>query len=88
MATKTKKTTKSATTEMAAEMPKLEASKKRSPYGKIATFGWLMLLLGGLGHMLPGQMAPVLNWAVWGVTLQTAVGVLSVIVALYYLLEE
>ncbi len=55
---------------------------------KWVNLGWSLLLLGGLAHMLPGQMAPLLKWSLWGVTLQMAVGVLSVIVALYYLLGE
>ena len=54
--------------------------------GKWATVGWALLLVGGLAHMLPTQMAPLLKWSMWGVSLQMAVGVLSVVVALYYLL--
>jgi len=38
--------------------------------------------------MLPAQMEPLLKWAAWGVTLQTAVGTVSVVIALYYLLGE
>ena len=56
--------------------------------GKWANVGWTLLLVGGLAHMLPLQMAPVLAWSVYGVTLQMAVGVLSVVLALYYLLGE
>lgn len=52
------------------------------------TVGWALLLLGGLAHMLPGQMAPLLKWSVYGVSLQMAVGVVSVVLALYYLLGE
>lgn len=55
---------------------------------KWVNLGWSLLLLGGLAHMLPEQMAPLLKWSLWGVTLQMAVGVLSVVVALYYLLGE
>lgn len=59
------------------------------PRGELwATAGWALLLLGGLAHMLPGQMAPLLNWSVYGVSLQMAVGVVSVVLALYYLLGE
>ena len=54
--------------------------------GKWATAGWALLLVGGLSHMLPIQMAPLLGWSVYGVTLQMAVGVVSVVVALYFLL--
>lgn len=54
--------------------------------GKWATVGWGVLLVGGLGHMLPVQMAPLLGWSLWGVSAQMAVGVLSVVMALYFLL--
>lgn len=54
--------------------------------GKWATVGWSLLLAGGLGHMLPTQMAPLLGWSVYGITLQMVVGVLSVVAALYFLL--
>lgn len=50
--------------------------------------GWSLLLLGGLAHMLPAQMAPLLAWSAYGVTVQMVVGVLSVVIALYYLLGE
>jgi len=55
---------------------------------KWVNLGWSLLLLGGLAHMLPEQMAPLLKWSLWGVSLQMAVGVLSVVIALYYLLGE
>ena len=59
------------------------------PKGEMwATVGWALLLLGGLAHMLPAQMAPLLQWSVYGVSLQMAVGVVSVVLALYYLLGE
>jgi hypothetical protein len=91
MATKTKKLNKKFEAELSSVepmVPTVEPVKATAKYGKLMSFGWLLLLLGGLGHMLPEQMAPVLKWAVAGVTMQTAVGVLSVILALYYLLEE
>lgn len=50
------------------------------------TAGWVLLLLGGMAHMLPVQMEPLFRWGMYGVTLQMAVGVLSIFVALYYLL--
>ncbi len=53
---------------------------------KWVSVGWGLLLLGGLAHMLPVQMAPLLQWGVYGVTVQMAVGVVSVILALYFLL--
>ena len=55
---------------------------------KWMSVGWVLLLVGGLAHMLPEQMMPVLKYAIYGVSVQMAVGVLSVIVALYYLLGE
>lgn len=67
--------------------PQIEV-KKKSGSGVWVTMGWVFLLIGGLAHMLPAQMAPLLKLAVAGVNLQTAVGVLSVIVALYFLLGE
>ena len=59
------------------------------PKGEMwATVGWALLLLGGLAHMLPSQMEPLLKWSMYGVSLQMAVGVVSVVLALYYLLGE
>jgi hypothetical protein len=52
------------------------------------TLGWVLLLIGGLVHMLPVQMAPIASLALWGISLQTVVGILSVILALYFLLGE
>ena len=54
--------------------------------GRWATLGWAVLLFGGLAHMLPTQMAPLLRWSLYGVTVQAAVGVISVVLALYFLL--
>ena len=62
--------------------------KKSKPNEKWVSAGWTLLLVGGLAHMLPAQMEPLLKWAVYGVSLQMAVGVLSVVIALYYLLGE
>lgn len=63
-------------------------SSAKATEGKWVSVGWTLLLVGGLAHMLPQQMEPLLKWAVYGVTVQTAVGVLSVVIALYYLLGE
>lgn len=52
------------------------------------SFGWVILLIGGLAHMLPEQMGPIVKLAVWGMSVQTVVGILSVILALYFLLGE
>lgn len=62
--------------------------KKNKPSEKWVSVGWTLLLVGGLAHMLPQQMEPLLKWAVYGVSVQMAVGVLSVVIALYYLLGE
>ena len=62
--------------------------KSNKPDERWVTVGWVLLLVGGLAHMLPEQMAPVLKYAMYGVTAQMVVGVLSVILALYYLLGE
>lgn len=62
--------------------------KKSKPSEKWMSVGWVLLLVGGLAHMLPEQMMPVLKYSMYGVSVQMAVGVLSVIVALYYLLGE
>lgn len=64
---------------------KEEVVKKESRWTVLA---WMLLLLGGLGHMLPEQMAPLLKWSLWGISLQMAVGVVSVILALNFLLED
>jgi len=67
-------------------MTKPAESEKTNP--KWMGLAWTLLLLGGLAHMLPEQMAPILGYNVYGVTVQMAVGALSVIVALYYLMGE
>jgi hypothetical protein len=76
-----KKTNK---TEVQAEKAEKECCKN----GKWIGLGWVLLLVGGLAHMLPEQMAPLLKWSLFGVSVQLAVGVVSVILALNFLLEE
>jgi hypothetical protein len=61
----------------------------RTPaYSRWMTASWMILLIAGLGHMMPTQLSPVLGWGMYGITMQMVVGVLSVVAALYYLLEE
>jgi len=48
----------------------------------------LLLLVGGLGHVVPGILAPILLIGVGPVTIQMIVGVLSVVVALYLIVKK
>ena len=48
----------------------------------------LLLLVGGLGHLLPGMLAPLLSMGVGQITLQLVIGALSVILALYFLIKK
>lgn len=66
----------------------METSPKKAKSDRWVSMGWMLLLVGGLAHMLPEQMAPVLNYAVFSVSVQMAIGALSVVIALYYLLGE
>ncbi|KKU64210.1 MAG: hypothetical protein UX87_C0009G0034 [Candidatus Amesbacteria bacterium GW2011_GWA1_47_16] len=94
MATRTKSKTKpksrvAAEPMMTPVMPEQDLPKsaaKRSD--RWMSLGWSLLLLGGLAHMLPGQMEPLLKWSFYGISVQMVVGVLSVVIALYYLLGE
>jgi hypothetical protein len=65
-----------------------QVKKDQTSQGKWQSAGWALLLVGGLAHMLPEQMAPILGLAGYGVTVQMVVGTLSVIAALYFLLGE
>ncbi len=47
---------------------------------------WVLLLIGGLAHVMPARMMPLLNFQILGVSLQLIIGVASVIVAIYCLL--
>lgn len=55
---------------------------------KWAIVAWALLLLGGLAHLIPAQLAPVFGWSLYGVTLQSVVGFVSVVMALYFLLGK
>ena len=85
----TKKTTKVVETEVqqVEEVKKVEACDCKN-CGRTAVVGWFVLLFGGIAHMLPTQMAPVLNWSIYGVSVQMAVGAVSVVIALYYLIGD
>ncbi len=83
---KKSKTTKAVVDTPVSVTEKSQSSQKKSGFWD--TVGWSLLLVGGLAHMLPEQMAPVLKLAAYGLNLQVVVGSLSVIVALYYLLGD
>jgi len=85
MAAKRKITKSKPVSVPAVSAPAPKAEKKGDMWVNV---GWTLLLVGGLAHMLPAQMAPLLNWSIAGVSLQMAVGVASVVLALYYLLGE
>ena len=51
-------------------------------------FARLLLLVAGLGHLLPGVFAPILTVGVGLVTVQFVVGVLSVVLALYFIIKK
>jgi hypothetical protein len=74
--------------EVVEEVRAFSKEKKCVRESKWLTASWMVLLIAGLGHMMPTQLAPVLGWGMYGITLQMVVGVLSVVAALYYLLEE
>ena len=48
----------------------------------------ILLLIGGLGHLIPGRLAPILGLGVGTITVQFIVGLLSVILALYFLIKK
>jgi len=55
--------------------------------GGIGTLGALLLLVGGLVHVMPNVLEPLVQAASVGfITLQLIIGVLSVAIALYILL--
>ena len=48
----------------------------------------LLLLIGGLAHLIPGPLAPILSLGAGAITVQFVVGLLSVILALYLLIKK
>jgi len=51
-------------------------------------FARLLLLVGGLGHLIPGVLTPILTLGVGQITVQLVVGALSVILALYFIVKK
>ena len=51
-------------------------------------FARLLLLVAGLGHLIPGVLAPILTIWVGMITVQFVVGALSVILALYFIVTK
>lgn len=56
--------------------------------GNLKLAARLLLLIGGLGHLIPGILAPVLSIGVGMITVQFVVGLLSVLLALYFLVKQ
>lgn len=51
-------------------------------------FALVLLLVGGLGHLIPGILAPLLTIGVGMITVQKLVGLLSVVLALYLFIKK
>ena len=51
-------------------------------------FARLLLLAAGLGHLIPGVLAPILHLGVGQITVQLVVGALSVVMALYLIIKK
>ena len=51
-------------------------------------FARLLLLVAGLGLLIPGVLAPILSIGVGRITVQLAIGALSVILALYFIIKK
>ena len=51
-------------------------------------FARLLLLVAGLGHLIPGFLAPILTIGVGAITVQLVIGALSVILALYFIVKK
>lgn len=54
----------------------------------VKLFARLLLLIAGLGHLIPGLMNSILHLGVGQITLQFVIGLLSVVVALFLLLKK
>jgi hypothetical protein len=53
---------------------------------KYMNVGWVLLLFLGLGGALPEQMKPLMTLPVFGIKVQVIAGIVSVILAIYYLM--
>ena len=51
-------------------------------------FARLLLLVAGLGLLISGVLAPILSIGVGRITVQLAIGALSVILALYFIIKK
>ncbi len=51
-------------------------------------FARLLLLVAGLGHLIPGVLAPILTIGVGVITVQFVIGALAVILALYFIVKK
>lgn len=48
----------------------------------------LLLLVLGLGYLLPGVTAPILTIGVGPITVQLVIGALAVVLALYFIIKK
>lgn len=90
MATRKNVKTKKQTEKISLDLPQTleEPAKKQPKTSFMVNLGWGLLLIGGLSHMLPTQMEPVLKLAQFGISVQMIIGVLSVLIALNFLLGD
>ena len=51
-------------------------------------FARLLLLVAGLGYLIPGVLAPIMTLGVGQITVQLVIGALSVILALYLIIKK
>ena len=51
-------------------------------------FARLLLLVAGLGRLIPGVLAPILQIGVGQITVQLAIGAVAVILALYLIIKK
>ena len=51
-------------------------------------FARFLLLVAGLGHLIPGVLSPLLSLGTGLVTVQTVIGALAVMLALYLIIKK